>query len=45
MSHGFMHGMIWASILLSSIPVGIMLAGGIWLLRRFREERGSASER
>ncbi|HUF13050.1 MAG TPA: hypothetical protein VMN78_08125 [Longimicrobiales bacterium] len=44
MSHGFMHGMIWASILLSGIPVAVMLAGGIWLFRRFREERGAARE-
>lgn len=38
-----MHGMIWASILLSSIPVGVMLAGAIWLYRRVREERAAAS--
>lgn len=45
MSHGFMYGMIWASILLSGIPVAVMLAGGIWLFRIYRDERRGAVDR
>jgi hypothetical protein len=45
MSHGFMVGMIWASILLSGIPVVLFVAAGVALYRRFRaEQRDAANE-
>ena len=45
MSHGFMTGMIWASILLSGIPVVLFAAAGVALWRRFRaEQRDAANE-
>jgi len=45
MSHGFMTGMIWASIMLSGIPVLLFIAAGIVLYRRFRaEQRDAANE-
>lgn len=40
-----MTGMVIASVLLSGIPVVVMLAGGVWLWRRYREERDGETGR
>lgn len=39
-----MHGMFWAGLLLSSIPLALGIAVGIYALRRWRESGGSPPE-
>ena len=39
MSEGLMRGMFLAGALLSAIPIALFIAGGVWLFRRYLEER------
>lgn len=44
MSHGLMHGMFWAGVLLSAIPVLLGLAVAIYALRAWQHDRQDRRE-
>ncbi|NIP83483.1 MAG: hypothetical protein GWM90_31350 [Gemmatimonadetes bacterium] len=43
MSHGLMNGMFWGGVLLSSIPILLAVGIGLFVLKRYREDRALRS--
>lgn len=39
MSHGLMHGMFWAGVLLSAIPVLLGIGIGVYVVRIWQRDR------
>lgn len=44
MDRDLVHGMFWAGVLLSSIPLSLGIAAGVYALRQLRKSDGTTPE-